>query len=78
MSVLREIPLRRIERTGPDFAALSPAPELSTLNVGFRHIGYPDSKQLADGRMLTVYHMWDEGLRQCVECTVYEVEGEPA
>jgi hypothetical protein len=28
--------------------------------------------------VVTVYHMWDEGLRQCVECTVYEVEHDPA
>ena len=73
-AVLRTIPLRSQEQTGPSFAALSPSPELSTLNVGFRHIGYPDSKQLADGRIATVYHMWDEGLRQCVECTVWDVE----
>jgi len=73
-AVLREIPLRHQEQAGPDFAALSASPELSTLNVGFRHVGYPDSKQLTDGRIVTVYHLWDEGLRQCVECTVYEVE----
>jgi sialidase-1 len=78
MAVLRELPLRSIERTGPDFAALSPSPELSTLNVGFRHVGYPDSKELAGGRMLTVYHMWDEELRQSVECTVYEIDVDPA
>jgi sialidase-1 len=77
-AVLRELPLRSIDRSGPHFAALDPSPQLSTLNVGFRHVGYPDTKQLADGRVVTVYHMWDEGLRQCVECTVYEVEHDPA
>jgi hypothetical protein len=74
MAVLREIPLQTVAASGPNFATFSPHPALSTLNVGFRHIGYPDTTQLADGRLITVYHLWNEDLRQCVEATVYELE----
>jgi sialidase-1 len=74
MAVLRELPLRTFRQAGPNFAAFDPHPALATLNVGFRHIGYPDSCVLADGRIVSVYHMWNEHLRQSVECTVYEVE----
>jgi len=74
MVVLRELPLRQLNASAPNFASFNPHPALSTLNVGFRHIGYPDSTQLADGRVLTVYHWWDESLRQSVQCSVYEIE----
>jgi hypothetical protein len=72
-AILRELPLRTIKQSGPDFAAFSPHPALSTLNVGFRHIGYPDACQLTDGRIAAVYHWWNESLRQSVECTVFEL-----
>lgn len=71
MAVLRELPLRTIPTAGPDFAAFSPDPALATLNVGFRHIGYPDAHQFPDGRIIVVYHLWNEALRQCVECSVF-------
>ena len=74
MVTLRELPLRSMPQTGVNFAAFNPHPALSTYNVGFRHIGYPDSVQLMDGRIMTVYHLWDENLRQCVECTFYTIE----
>lgn len=74
MTTLRELPLRSVASTGPDFAAFSPHPALATLNVGFRHIGYPDATQLADGRVIAVYHLWHEALRQCVECSVFAID----
>lgn len=73
MTILREIPLRSLKADGPNFASFSPHPALATLNVGFRHIGYPSTAQLADGRLITVYHLWNADLRQSVEATVYEL-----
>ena len=60
MEILRELPLRSMPASGLNFASLNPNPVLSTYNVGFRHIGYPDSVQLKDGRIMTVYHLWNE------------------
>lgn len=74
MTTLREIPLRTLNQSGVNFAGLNPHPALATYNVGFRHIGYPDSTQLQDGRIITVYHWWNTELRQAVECSIYEIE----
>lgn len=73
MATARELPLRSASGAGPNFAAFNPDPRLATLNVGFRHIGYPDAVELADGRVAAVYHHYDEGLRQVVDCTIFSV-----
>lgn len=74
MATLRELPLRSASSAGPNFAAFNPDPRLATLNVGFRHIGYPDAVELADGRIAAVYHLYDEGLRQCVDCSLFAID----
>lgn len=73
MAVLRELPLHSLPHSGVNFSAFNPNPALATLNVGFRHIGYPDTTQMADGRIITVYHLWNQNLCQCVECSVFEL-----
>jgi hypothetical protein len=73
MATLRDVPLRQIPAGGPNFAAFNPDPRLATLNVGFRHIGYPDATQLADGRIAAVYHLYDDDGRQVVDCTTFRL-----
>lgn len=74
MITLRDVPLRSLPQSRLNFSGTNPHPALATYNVGFRHIGYPDTKQLSDGRIITVYHTWNEELRQQVECSIYSVE----
>jgi hypothetical protein len=74
MAALRDLPLYSSGAGAPGFAALSADPRLATLNVGYRHVGYPDACELADGRIAVVYHLFDETRHQCVDCTTFVLD----
>ena len=64
----------RILYEAPNFTAEAAIQKSrGTLDTGYRHIGYPSCTALDDGRILTVFHSFDEQRKQIVLLASYGI-----